>query len=171
MTGRVAPLVATGLALALLAAAAPERVPRLAWNASASVPIGLYALRPPNGLVVGDLVAVRLPDEVTAWMAARGYLGAGALLLKRVAALPGAQVCRCGGAILIDGVTVAGAATTDSAGRALPTWRGCRRLAEGEVFLLVPDAPGSLDGRYLGELDAAAIVGRAHPIWTRSAAR
>ncbi len=36
-------------------------VPRLVWNASASVPIGLYLARPVEPLSVGDLVAVPRP--------------------------------------------------------------------------------------------------------------
>lgn len=36
---------------------------RLVWNASASVPIGLYDLERPSDLAVGDLVAV-MPDKL-----------------------------------------------------------------------------------------------------------
>ncbi len=167
MTRAAPPLLGAGVAIALIVASLPDRAPRFLWNASASLPIGLYALTPPEALAVGDLVAVRLPPDRADWAASRGYLGRSAMLLKRVTALPGAMICRSGRAILIDGFAVATAAVADSHGRPMPRWRGCRRLAKGEVFLLLADTPGSLDGRYLGPTAFASIVARARPIWTR----
>ena len=41
-------------------------VPKLIWNASASVPIGLYAVRPTGVHHVGDLVVVRPPEALAA---------------------------------------------------------------------------------------------------------
>ena len=37
--------------------------PKLIWNASASVPIGLYRVRPAGDLHVTELVVVRPPDR------------------------------------------------------------------------------------------------------------
>ena len=167
MNGTVTPLLGAAAAVALLAAALPDRLPRILWNASASLPIGLYALIAPGPLSVGDLVAVELPSEYADWAAERGYLGSAALLLKRVVALPGAEVCRIGDVIQIDGSMVATASAADSQGRPMPDWQGCVMLAEGQVFLLLAETPDSLDGRYFGPTDAAAIVARARPIWTR----
>jgi type IV secretory pathway protease TraF len=56
--------------------------------------------------------------------------------------------------------------TRDLVGRPLVAARLCRPLRVGEVFLLNPDAPRSLDGRYFGPLPRASIVGRLHPLWT-----
>ena len=167
MTRASLPLLGAGVAIALIAASLPDRAPRFLWNASASLPIGLYSLTPPEALAVGDLVAVRLPPELADWAASRGYLGRHALLLKRVAAMPGAVVCRSSGAILIDGAAVATAAAADSRGRPMPVWLGCRRLAEGEELLLLAETADSLDSRYLGPTTIAAIVARARPIWVR----
>lgn len=165
---RAAPsLLGAGLAIALSAVSLQDRAPRLLWNASASLPIGLYALTPPEALAVGDLVAVRLPPELADWAASRGYLGRQALLLKRIAALRGAVVCRSIGSILIDGVAVAEAAVADRSERPMPVWRGCRRLGVGQAFLLLAETPDSLDGRYLGPTAVSAIVARARAIWTR----
>ena len=36
----------------------------------------------------------------------------------------------------------------------------------GEVFLMNPGVPDSLDGRYFGPLPASSIIGRAAPVWT-----
>ena len=60
---------------------------RLVWNASASVPIGLYGLEPPRGLRVGELIAVAPSRHLADFMAERGYLGRGVPLMKHVSAL------------------------------------------------------------------------------------
>jgi hypothetical protein len=58
--------------------------------------------------------------------------------------------------------------TQDRNGRDLPIWQGCHRLGAGEVFLMNPDAPDSLDGRYFGPLPRTAITARLTPLWTVS---
>lgn len=161
-------LIATGTALALIGASAIVRSdPLLIWNASASVPVGFYAVIPITQLGIGDLVAVRPPEPLGRWLVEKAYLGPDTPLLKRVAALPGSEVCRQGTTITVDGTAVAEARERDRLGRPLPVWRGCRTLRDGEVFLLNADHPASLDGRYFGPLHAVTIIGRATPIWTR----
>lgn len=167
MSGAVSPLLGIGVGIALIATALSDHPPRILWNASASLPIGMHALAPPGPLALGDLVAVTLPPEHAEWVAERGYLGRSALLLKRVAALPGAEVCRNGSEVLIDGTAVATALEADSNGRPMPVWQGCAVLAEHQLFLLLAETPDSLDGRYFGPTDATSIVARARPIWTR----
>ena len=142
--------------------------PRLIWNASASVPVGLYAIDPAARPVRGDLVAVAPPPGLSEWLAARGYLPRGVSLMKRVAATQGALVCRSGVFVTIDGAPAARTRSADSRGRLLPHWIGCRRLQRGELFLL-GSSPDSLDGRYFGPLAASAVIGTAHPILTRGA--
>ena len=142
------------------------REPLLVWNASASAPIGFYAVHPAGALAVTDLILARPPELLAEWLATRGYLPKGALLIKRVAALPGQNVCRTDFTISVDGSAVAEANARDHAGRDLPRWSGCFVLRSDEVFLLNWDHPASLDGRYFGALPADAIVGRAQPIWT-----
>lgn len=161
-------LVATGAALALIGASTIVRSdPLLIWNASASVPIGFYAVIPITQPGIGNLVAVRPPEPLGRWLVESGYLGSDTPLLKRVAALPGSEVCRHGTTIIVDGTAVAEARERDRLGRPLPTWRGCRTLRDGELFLLNADHLGSLDGRYFGPLGADTVIGRATPIWTR----
>lgn len=168
MIGARKTLIATGAALALIGASAVVRSnPLLVWNASASVPVGLYAVTPITQPDIGDLVAVRPPEMLGRWLLESGYLGPDTPLLKRVAALPGSEVCRHGTTIIIDGHVVAEAQLRDRLGRPLPALRGCRTLRDGELFLLNADHPASLDGRYFGPLGAETIIGRATPIWTR----
>lgn len=140
--------------------------PRLVWNASASVPIGLYSVRPVDGLEVADLVAVQPPDRVAGFLDARGYLPLGVPLMKRVAALPGQSVCRTADIVAVDGIAMATARQLDRLGRPLPAWQGCHRIADGEVFLMNWQHPGSLDGRYFGPLPSNSIIGRAVPLLT-----
>ena len=142
--------------------------PQLLWNASASVPIGLYRVQPKPLPKLLDIVVVRPPETLAGFLSEGGYLPRGLPLLKHVAALGGQRVCRIGAAISIDGATVGEALGHDHRGRPLPVWQGCTVLAADQVFLFNADRPGSLDGRYFGPLPRTTIVGRAQPIWTRS---
>lgn len=139
---------------------------RLVWNASASAPIGLYGIETTRHLALTDLVAVMPSKPLADFMVDRGYIGRGAPLMKRVMALPGQEVCRTGRRITVDGVPLGDALDRDRMGRALPVWRGCRRIADGDVFLMNPDIRDSLDGRYFGPIAARSVVGRATPLYT-----
>lgn len=139
---------------------------KLIWNASASTPIGLYSIGPADRFEVTDLVAVRAPEPLAAFMVERGYIGRGVPLMKRIAGVPGQQVCRRDYAITVDGVPMADALDRDHLGRSLPVWQGCRRIAEGELFLMNWSVSGSLDGRYFGPLPTSTVIGRATPLWT-----
>ena len=141
--------------------------PRWIWNASASVPMGLYAVHPAGDPHVDELLVVTPPEPLAAFLAERRYLPKGVPLLKHVVALPGHQVCRTGRAIVVDGVATGEAQTHDRRGRALPVWRGCRVIAAGEVFLMNRRSD-SLDGRYFGALPDTAVVGQADPIWMKA---
>jgi len=141
-------------------------VPRLIWNASASVPIGLYAVKPEGALHFDNLVVVSPPEPLASFLADRGYLPKGVPLLKHIAALPGQIVCRINRAITVDGHALGEAFLRDRRGRALPVWQGCRAVQPGAVFLMNREVKDSLDGRYFGVLPAAAIVGQAEPLWT-----
>ena len=142
--------------------------PRLLWNASASVPIGLYRLHPVGHVAIGDLVAVQPPLALADFLETRAYLPRGVPLLKHVMALGGAWVCRSGDRITINHRHLGRAHAQDRNGRDLPIWQGCHRLAAGEVFLMNPDAPDSLDGRYFGPLPRTTITARLTPLWTVS---
>ncbi|MNS02228.1 Peptidase S26 [compost metagenome] len=165
---RVVVLGWAGLALGALALApVAARAPRLIWNASASLPIGLYRLEPTRAAAVGELVAYRPAPEWSRAFAARGYLPDGVPLLKPVAATPPSVVCRQGLRIVIDGRTVAMALEKDRAGRPLPRWSGCITLGPEAVFLLALDVPDALDGRYFGPVDRRDLLGRIVPIRIR----
>lgn len=142
-------------------------LPRLIWNASASVPIGLYAVHPAHKLEVTELVVVRPPDALAHFLADRRYLPEGVPMLKRVLALPGQTICRIDRTITVDGIAMGDALDRDSRGRGLPVWQGCQHISDGQVFLMNWQSEDSLDGRYFGLLPRTAIVGRADPVWTQ----
>jgi len=141
---------------------------RLIWNASASVPLGLYRIEPTPAMRVGDMVAVRPSPTLARFMAERRYVEPNVPLLKPVAALHGATICRLGQSVTINGRTVGTALARDRFGRPLPAWSGCHRLRTDQLFLIAPAHPDSFDGRYFGPVSQAQILGRATPLWTWS---
>lgn len=161
-------LVAVSVA-ALGVASRFDFAPALVWNASASAAVGLYRIenRAPE---IGDLVLVEVSAELEEFITQREYLPPEIPLLKRVAALSGAKICREDEAVLIDKNHVAEALPFDSRGRKLPVWSGCFILRSDEMFLL--NAPQkSLDGRYFGATKLNDVIGVAVPVWVRSEAQ
>jgi len=145
--------------------------PRFLWNATASTPIGLYAVSTARNLKVGDLAVITPPDRIGDFLAAGSYLPKHVPLLKHVRALRGQTVCRNGSTILIDGEKTATALEHDSHGIALPIWSGCQVLADDEVFVLNDTVPGSFDSRYFGSIPTSSVIGRATPLWIISDSR
>ena len=167
MTARHATLLAMLAGAALIVAPALSRPDlRFVWNASASVPVGLYRIVPADRLDVTDLAVVMPPDELAAFLAERGYLPRGVPLIKRVLALGGTEVCRRGSTIVAYDTTYGEARERDTRGRPLPVWQGCRTLGDGEAFFMNWDSPDSFDSRYFGPLPLSTVVGRAIPVWT-----
>ena len=165
---RRALLLAMLTGLLLLAASAVLARPLVVWNATASTPVGLWRVLPAASrkrLRVGDYVLF-WPDRRNAQLfARRGYLPLGVPLLKRVAAVAGQTVCERDGEVSIDGRAVARALPVDGRGRSLAAWSGCGRLPTGEIFVLIPSVPTSLDGRYFGPTPIRAVIGRVTPLW------
>lgn len=162
---RTALLVGAAAIFLLSIAMAVEFAPRLVWNATPSAPIGLYLVKY-KAPVIGDYMLVNASGDAKELIDEREYLPRDTPLLKRVAALSGAEICRENALIYVDGVHVAGALAVDSSGRDLPQWSGCITLQSDELFLL-NDHQKSLDGRYFGATKAPQIVGVAQPLFVR----
>ena len=164
----LAALSACGLA-ALAWASFVRPAAHVVYNPSDSVPVGWYRIESadslPRPLSVGSIVLARLPGDVAALAAQRGYLPAHIPLLKRVGALAPQHVCIVGGVVQIDGVPAAAVLPTDRMGRLLPSWPQCRRLHPSELFLLSTPNPASFDSRYFGPIAASAVIGVAQPIY------
>lgn len=168
----LAGLSACGFA-ALAWATFVQPLPRLIYNPSDSVAVGWYRVDPldrragslSHPLSVGGIVLVPLPAEAAALAAQRGYLPTRVPLLKRVGAIAPQEVCIAGGSVRIDGVPTATVLRADRLGRLLPSWRQCRCLEPGELFLLSVTNPASFDSRYFGPVSASTVIGVARPIW------
>jgi conjugative transfer signal peptidase TraF len=167
MKGRLTTIVMTFGAVALLMSTMGAATPIYIWNASKSVPIGLYQLQPATRLAVTDLVAVRAPEPLATFLDLNGYLPIGVPMLKRVLALPGQAVCRKGLTISVDAIDMGEALSRDSRGRPLPVWQGCRVVGADELFLMNWQSEASLDGRYFGFFPISSVIGKALPVWTR----
>jgi len=150
----------------LLGSAVLPPAPRFVWNASASAPIGLYAVAPGSLAEPGDMVIARVPEPFRRLAATRHYLPMNVPLVKRVAAATGDEVCALGQEIFVNGRWATERRVVDGAGRAMPAWSGCVRLRGRQLFLLM-DAPASFDGRYFGVTSGDDIVGKARLLWAR----
>ena len=156
---------------AVMQAGARDRV-LVVYNPSESVPRGWYRIgrmESAASLQVGSIVLARLPADVAAFAAQRGYLPSGVPILKRIGALSPQSVCVRGQVVHIDGAVVASVRTRDGAHRPLQAWSQCRPLAVGELFLLGDMNPASFDSRYFGPISASAVLGVARPLWAWSA--
>ena len=167
MRRRTATILMTFTAVALVLSTLGETTPAYIWNASKSVPIGLYQLQPASGLAVTELVAIRPPEPLATFLDLNGYLPIGVPMLKRVLALPGQMVCRKGLTISVDGIDMGDALSRDSRGRPLPVWQGCHAVGADELFLMNWQSEVSLDGRYFGFVPNSSVIGKALPMWTR----
>ena len=166
MRGRLTTIAMTFGAVALVMSTIKEATPAYIWNASKSVPIGLYQVQPVGRLVVTELVAVRPPEPLATFLDLNGYLPIGVPMLKRVLALPGQTVCRKGLTISVDAIEMGEALSRDRRGRPLPVWQGCRVVGADEVFLMNWQSEDSLDGRYFGLVPQSSVIGKALPMWT-----
>jgi len=163
---KLIPLLLTSVAISFIGSLYfIDPKPKLIWNMTSSAPTGLYWAATLDGLETGALVVVQPPKAEANFMASRGYLGLGAVLLKRVVALPGTEICRHNGHIFVAGKEIAQTKDVDSQGRSLPQWRGCHWLRSDEIFLVNSNVQDSLDGRYFGPFPKSSIVGLAYPIW------
>lgn len=158
-------LSVTAVSIAVLLASVMPHTPRLVWNASASAPIGLYAVFAATMVAQHDLVLALPPPPAQRLAAERGYLPRGVPLIKRVAALGGDRICADDLHVSINGVEAAIRLPWDGQGRLLPAWRGCQTLSADEVFLLNGSILHSFDGRYFGPVSRSAIVGKLRPLW------
>jgi conjugative transfer signal peptidase TraF len=163
------PFIVIGVAGALVLAM------RLAWpvlgvtlliNATASEPYGLYRIRPRPAYTRGTLVLFPVPASVASLVSERGWLARGLPLLKGVGAIPGDRVCVSDDSVTVNGERVGPVFDRDSAGRPLPVIRGCETVGAGHFWPLSRYTEKSFDGRYMGALPLAVIIGEAAPVWT-----
>lgn len=134
---------------------APRVSDWMLYNHSPSMPVGLY-MRSDAGLARGAIVTVRARDVAPALAAARGFDGPADRFIKRIAAMPGDEVCAVNGRLRINGADMAAVPAHGQPNTSPAAWSGCRTLSAGEVLLL-GDAPNSFDGRYWGPIEARLV--------------
>ena len=150
-------VLAASAGVAILTFAPAQQQDWLIYNPSDSVPAGFY-VRSHRPIERGALVTVRAASVAPAYATVRHFTDPGDRFIKRVAAVAGDEVCAEGSRLSLNGVVVARRLERDSAGRALPTWAGCRILGADELLLL-GDTPDSFDGRYWGPVSTQMISG------------
>lgn len=165
--GGARPLGFGTLALCTLVLPSAAAIPKLlAWNASASVPEGLYLVEPWARPARGELAFAWMPAPARELAARRRYVPEGVSLIKPVVAGEGDTVCALDDVITVNGRSAARRFRADASGRRMSWWMGCSRLGRGSAFLLAP-AQRSFDGRYFGVSASREILGRAVLLWAR----
>lgn len=159
---RVIPLIlAAGACAAVLMPSVADLPPMLVWNASPSVPIGLYFIQG-HQPARGEVAALKLPAKVSLIADERKYLPVSAVLLKPTEAIEGDVVCRFGTHVFVNGGLRAKALRHDRKLRPLPIWKGCLELRSGLIFVL-SRRKDSFDSRYIGPVEERDILGTARP--------
>jgi conjugative transfer signal peptidase TraF len=146
----------------------------LRWNASPSMPRGLYILLPrsPNQ---GDMVMACPPPKAACLAVERNYTSLNgpcacrsAVLLKYVAAASRDRITVDRDGVRINGLLLPNSAlrALDSHGRPVSGFTGDFVLAPHRFWLAGLDAR-SWDSRYFGPIPANAIRGVVRPLWVR----
>lgn len=172
-------LCAIGL---LIASFVLSRIVKL--NLTASMPIGLYAVRPASAIHRGSIVIACPPPAAQRIGVANGYLAPArglvpesrcssgfAPLLKYAIAFAGDEIVISRRGLSLNGrqLDSQSRARVDRSGHLLAAVPiGHYRLGVGEVWLYSP-ARYSWDSRYFGPARLTDVIGTAAPLWTESA--
>lgn len=143
--------------------------PPLVYNASSSLPVGLYRSIPKDQLELGDIVRLALPESLQPVVARWGYAQhpAARYLIKQIAGLPGQTVCHQSGQIVVNGVIWGPVHHVDHLGYPLPQALpegSCEQLGPAAYFVATPQG-ASLDSRYFGPVSHRDILQVIQPLW------
>jgi conjugative transfer signal peptidase TraF len=136
---------------------------RLTINVTASMPRGLYWLRPGAPVRRHTVVSLEVPANARA-LADRISMPATMRLLKTVVALPGDRVCIDDHRYVVGGELLSIIASRDQAGRPLVPFPFCGTVPPGFGFVAAR-GESSLDSRYFGPV-AITVLMPAVPLWT-----
>jgi type IV secretory pathway protease TraF len=84
-------------------------LPKLIWNASASVPFGLYAVHPSGALHASALVMVRPPNALVRFLDGRHYLPSKVPMLTKPSAATASPSLSTGSRLATPSITTAAA--------------------------------------------------------------
>lgn len=139
----------------------------IVYNATDSLPHGLYLVVQKPVYERGDLVVFPVPESVKGLVRQRRWLPDGAFLIKPIAGENGDILNTKTGRCLVNGVDFGPVETVDRTGQPLPAFSINRRLENGEIAVVNP-IPQSFDSRYFGPIKERQIIGEALPIWTQT---
>lgn len=139
--------------------------PLLIYNATDSLPHGLYFVVRKALYRRGELVVFPIPASVSELVRQRRWLPDGAFLIKPIAGKSGDRFDTKNGRCFVNGKAFGSVETVDRTGRKLPVYSVSRMLETDEVAVLNP-ACCSFDSRYFGTIRERDIIGAARPIWT-----
>lgn len=152
-------MAALGAVIALAASAKEALTGHLLINFTPSVPRGVYWISPPGTPARGNLVAIRIPENVQQLVLDRRFLPPSIkLLAKPVAAVAGDEVCVRGEDLFINGAFAGHIVATDRLGLPMPVERICRRLFEGELYVSTGH-DRSFDSRNFGPIRVESVRG------------
>lgn len=141
--------------------------PLIIYNATDSLPHGLYLVVRKAVYERGELVVFPVPVAVRGLVRQRHWLPEGAFLIKPVAGKSGDLLSTKNGRCLVNGVDFGPVEKVDRTGQPLPVFSINRRLKNGEIAVVNP-SPRSFDSRYFGPIREREIIGVAVPILTQT---
>jgi len=159
------PLFFTGLVVGSIAAVCSVFAqPLIMYNATDSLPHGIYRVIKQQTYKRGDLIVFPIPEQVRSLVLERGWLKPDSYLIKPVAAINGDNVWITCGQVFVNGKSFGAIKKQDKKGLPLPSLVFKGTLSPGKSAVL-QHTDDSFDSRYFGPIDERQIIGRAVPIW------
>jgi len=158
------PLFFTGLIVGSIAAVCSFFAqPLIIYNATDSLPHGIYRVIKQQTYKRGDLIVFPIPEQVRSLVLERGWLKPDSYLIKPVAAINGDNMWITCGQVFVNGKYFGVIKKQDRKGLPLPSLVINDTLSAGEIAVL-QRSDDSFDSRYFGPIDERQIIGRAVPI-------
>ena len=155
MTGRTA----VGLLIFLLAGALYDNDPVFYWNASASLPKGLYMRVGGREIARGDVVIFRPPFKSAYLLDVHYYI-------KTVGGLAGDEYEAADGVFYLRKTPFGKVYETDGGGNPLRRIPGRPSRIKDGCFLPLASTDRSYDGRYYGDIPIECIKYKVKPVFT-----
>ena len=159
------PLFVTGLVVGSIAAVCSVFAhPLIIFNATDSLPHGIYRVIKQQTYERGDLIVFPVPEQVRSLVLERGWLKPDSYLIKPLAAINGDNVWITCGQVFVNGKSFGTIKKQDRQGLPLPSLVFNDTLSPGKIAVL-QRSDDSFDSRYFGQIDESQIIGRAVPVW------
>lgn len=151
----------------LVGAAIPLTGHELVFNDSPSVPRGFYwialGVEPTRR---GEYVVFVPPDAAATLIYGRGWLPKSLPLLKPVGGVEGDRYCVMSGRFVVNDLDAGPVFLLDTQGLPMPQIHGCHTIGHDEFLPVSSHIEHSFDGRYMGAVSKAKVLGSGHPLMT-----